>query len=50
MRNLSCVRKSIKVFIKGMLSLDLVWNGSGTGLDLSGLSLDFAELVAPVMM
>ena len=33
-----CVRKNTKVFKKGMLSLDLVWNRSG-------LSLDFVETV-----
>jgi hypothetical protein len=45
MRVLLCVRKSLKVFKKGMLSLDL----SGLGLDLvwirSGLSLDLVATV-----
>ena len=48
MRVLPCVRKSIKVFKKGMLSLDFcqgldqVWTKSGLSLDL----VDFVATVA----
>jgi hypothetical protein len=31
-RVLLCVRKMLKVFKKGMLSLDLIWTKSGLGM------------------